>query len=102
MELNPIPPDQYWWNAAGLHFQLHDYEAAIAAVGKMGDPLPALRIAAAAWAYLGNLTEAQKCAEKFLQSYPDFRIDRWLAIVPDRNADDLRHYEVGLKMAGFR
>jgi tetratricopeptide (TPR) repeat protein len=102
MELNPIPPDQYWWNAAGLHFQLHDYEAAIAAVGKMGDPLPALRIAAAAWAYLGNLTEAQKCADKFLQSYPDFRIDRWLAIVPDRNADDLRHYEVGLKMAGFR
>jgi DNA-binding SARP family transcriptional activator/TolB-like protein/Tfp pilus assembly protein PilF len=102
MELNPIPPDQYWWNAAGLHFQLHNYEAAIEAVAKMGDPLPALRIAAAAWAYLGNHQEAQRCAEKFLQSYPDFRIDHWLTIVPDRNVDDLRHYEVGLKMAGFR
>jgi DNA-binding SARP family transcriptional activator/TolB-like protein len=102
MELNPIPPDQYWWNAAGLYFQLHDYEGAIAAVDKMGDPLPALRIAAAAWAYLGNKEQAQRCAERFLQSYPDFRVDHWLSIVPDRNPDDRRHYEVGLKMAGFR
>ncbi|HVY21400.1 MAG TPA: BTAD domain-containing putative transcriptional regulator [Bauldia sp.] len=102
MELNPIPPDQYWWNAAGLHFQLRDYEAALGAVSRMGDPLPALRIAAAAWAYLGNLPEAHKAAAEFLRSYPDFRIDHWLSIVPDRNADDRRHYEVGLKMAGFR
>lgn len=101
MELNPIPPDQYWWNAAGLHFQLRNYEEAIAAIEKMGDPLPALRIAAAAWAYLGNQAEAQKCAAQFLQSYPDFRIAHWLSIVPDRNPDDQRHYEVGLKMAGF-
>jgi DNA-binding SARP family transcriptional activator/TolB-like protein len=101
MELNPIPPDQYWWNAAGLHFQLRNYEAALEAIGRMGDPLPALRIAAAAWAYLGNQAEAQKCAAQFLQSYPDFRIAHWLSIVPDRNPDDQRHYEVGLKMAGF-
>jgi DNA-binding SARP family transcriptional activator len=102
MELNPIPPDQYWWNAAGLHFQLRNYEAALEAVAKMGDPLPALRIAAAAWAYLGNTNEAHKAAAEFLRSYPDFRVDHWLSIVPDRNADDRRHYEVGLKMAGFR
>jgi tetratricopeptide (TPR) repeat protein len=102
MELNPIPPDQYWWNAAGLHFQLRDYEAAIEVIDRMGDPLPALRIAAAAWAYLGKKTEAQQCASRFLRSYPDFRIARWLSIVPDKNSDDQRHYEVGLKMAGFR
>ena len=102
MELNPIPPDQYWWNAAGLHFQLRDYEAAIEVIDRMGDPLPALRIAAAAWAYLGKQTEAQQCASQFLKSYPDFRIAHWLSIVPDKNSDDQRHYEVGLKMAGFR
>jgi len=102
MELNPIPPDQYWWNAAGLHFQLRDYRAAIAAIERMGDPLPALRIAAAAWACLGIEAEARKCATKFLHSYPDFRVAQWLAIVPDRRPEDQRHYELGLKLAGFR
>jgi tetratricopeptide (TPR) repeat protein len=102
MELNPIPPDQYWWNAAGLHFQLRDYAAAIEAIDRMTDPLPALRIAAAAWAYLGEKKQAHKSARRFLHSYPGFRIDQWLAIVPDRDPADLRHYEVGLKMAGFK
>ncbi len=88
MKLNPIPPDQYWWNAAGLHFQLHDYKAAIAAIDRMSDPLPALRIAAASWAYLGDRAQARKCAAKFLRSYPDFRIEHWLKIVPNRNPDD--------------
>ena len=102
MELNPIPPDQYWWNAAGLHFQLNDYRAAIADVDHMSDPLPALRIAAAAWAYLGDLAQAQRCATKFLRSYPDFRIDHWLSIVPNKNPDDQRHYDLGLRCAGFK
>jgi tetratricopeptide (TPR) repeat protein len=102
IELNPIPPDQYWWNAAGLHFQLHDYALAIDAIDRMGDPLPALRVAAAAWAYLGKKTEARKCAAKFLRSYPDFRIAHWLSIVPDKNPDDQRHYELGLQLAGFK
>ncbi len=102
MELNPIPPDQYWWNAAGLHFQLHQYREAIAAVERMGHTLPALRIAAAAWAYLGEKEQAKRCSREFLESYPDFRIDHWLSIVPDRRADDRRHYELGLRSAGFQ
>ena len=102
MELNPIPPDQYWWNAAGLHFQLRNYEAAIDAIERMGDPLPALRIAAASWAYLGDVKHANRSAAKFLRSYPDFRIEQWLSIVPDRNPDDHRHYDHGLRLAGFR
>ena len=102
MELNPIPPDQYWWNAAGLHFQLHDYQSAIAAVDKMSDPLPALRIAAASWAHLGDLAKARRCAAKFLRSYPDFRIEHWLSIVPNKSPDDHRHYDLGLRSAGFK
>ncbi|HEY5550416.1 MAG TPA: tetratricopeptide repeat protein, partial [Opitutaceae bacterium] len=102
MALNPMPPDQYWWNAAGLHFQLRDYEAAIAAIDRMGDPLPALRIAAASWAYLGDDARAKKCAAKFLRSYPGFRIEHWLSIVPDKNLEDRRHYDLGLRRAGFK
>lgn len=102
MELNPIPPDQYWWNAAGLHFQLHEYRKAIADIDQMGDPLPALRIAAAAWAYLGDDDKARKIATRFLKEYPDFLIDHWLSIVPDRRPEDQRHYEHGLRRAGFR
>ena len=102
IELNPIPPEQYWWDAAGMHFQLHQYRKAIAAVDKMDHPTPALRIAAASWALLGRKDKAAKCAAAFLDSYPDFRVDHWLAIVPNRNADDTRHYELGLKAAGFK
>ena len=102
MELDPIPPDQYWWNKAGLHYRLGQYAAAIAAVEHMSHRLPGLRVAAASWARLGQKSQAAKCAKEFLESYPDFRIDRWLSMVPDRYPDDTRHYELGLRKAGFK
>ena len=101
LDLNPIPPEQYWWDAAGMYFQLGQYRKAIKTVSKMEHPTAGLRIAAASWALLGDKKKAEKCAATFLESYPDFRIEKWLALVPNRNPDDTRHYELGLRAAGF-
>ena len=102
LDLNPIPPEQYWWDAAGMYFQLGQYRKAIKTVGKMEHTTAGLRIAAASWALLGDNKKAAKCAATFLESYPDFRIEKWLALVPNRNPDDTRHYELGLRAAGFQ
>ena len=84
-----------------MYFQIGQYRKAIKTVGKMEHPTAGLRIAAASWALLGDKKKAEKCAAAFLESYPDFRIEKWLALVPNRNADDTRHYELGLRAAGF-
>jgi DNA-binding SARP family transcriptional activator/Tfp pilus assembly protein PilF len=102
MELNPIPPEQYWWDMAGIHFQLREYRNAIAAVKRMAHPTPGLRVAAASWAYLNKPARARACVAEFLKSYPDFRIEQWLTIVPNRDPEDTRHYEHGLRLAGFQ
>lgn len=102
MELNPTPPEQYWWNAASMYFQLGEYRHAIEAVDKMEHPLPGLRVAAASWALLGNKKQAERCVAEFLDNYPGFRIEKWLALVPNRNPEDTEHYEYGLRAAGFK
>lgn len=101
MELNPIPPEQYWWDMAGICYQLGRYEEAIEAIGRMDHPENAQRVAAASWAMLGNKKNAARCVTRFLEDYPDFRVETWLAHVPNRRPEDTRHFERGLRAAGF-
>jgi DNA-binding SARP family transcriptional activator len=101
IELNPIPPEKYWWDIAGIYFQLRLYQEAISAIERMDNPTSGLRIAAASWAYLGDKAKAKLCVTEFLESYPGFDVSSWLAIVPNRNPDDTQHYEAGLRLAGF-
>jgi tetratricopeptide (TPR) repeat protein len=100
--LNPLVPDQYHWSAAGMHYQLGRYDVAVATIGKMADDTGALRLLAASHAKLGHKKEAQRCVRKAMETYPDFTVERWLAMVPNRSADDTRHYAEGLRLAGFR
>ncbi|SON56085.1 DNA-binding transcriptional activator of the SARP family protein [Hartmannibacter diazotrophicus] len=100
--LNPVPPENYWWTAATIYFQMGRYQECIEAVDKMNHPMPALRLAAASWALLGNKAKAEACAQQVLDVYPDFRIEKWLSLISIRSAEDKRHYEQGLRAAGFR
>jgi DNA-binding SARP family transcriptional activator/tetratricopeptide (TPR) repeat protein len=100
--LNPLIPDHYHWYAAGMNYQLGRYDLAIEAIAKMADTTCALRLLAASHAKLGHKQEAQRCVRKAMETYPDFSIDRWIAIVPNRNTDDKRHYADGLRLAGFK
>jgi DNA-binding SARP family transcriptional activator/tetratricopeptide (TPR) repeat protein len=100
--LNPLIPDHYQWCAAGMNYQLGRYDLAIETIAKMTDNTCALRLLAASHAKLGQRQEAQRCVRKAMETYPDFSIDQWIAIVPNRNAHDKRHYADGLRLAGFK
>ncbi len=101
MELNPWPSDLYWWTEAGMHYQLGDYSAAIETAGQMKDQWPVSRLLAAAWAQLGEKERAREYVDSVLDIYPDFRTDEWLSMAPLKNASDVKHYEEGLRAAGF-
>lgn len=101
MRLNPFYPDQYLWHLGGAYYNLHRYDDAIRAIQSMQNPTEGRRVLAASYAQLGHLAEARQEAERVLQAHPNFRIDRWSSVVPDRLASDVAHFAEGLRKAGL-
>ncbi len=101
IELNPLCPDNYWWVAGGANFHLQRYNDAIQCMSRMRDQSPAFRLIAAAWAMLGEKQKAGEYVQKAKDIHPDFSVNAWLSILPIRDAEFARHYEQGLREAGF-
>jgi DNA-binding SARP family transcriptional activator len=101
MDLNPLCPDLYHWTAAGANYYLGRYEDALASVSRMRNTEPAGRLSAASWAMLGNRKKARSFVRKVRESYPEFDVDEWLAIVPIKEQWQKDHYREGLLKAGF-
>ena len=99
--LNPLCPDDYWWTAAGANYHLERYDAALSCLSKMTDRTPAYRLTAMTWAMKGDQTRARTFVRKAKEVHPDFRVDKWLSTVPFREQWQRRHYETGLRKAGF-
>ena len=101
IELNPLCPDDYWWVAGGANFHLREYDHAIECMSRMRNNSPALRLMAASWAMLGNREKAAECVKEAKYIHPDFSVETWLSILPIRDPKLARHYEQGLREAGF-
>jgi tetratricopeptide (TPR) repeat protein len=101
IELNPLCPDHYWWTAAGANYHLQRYRDAIRCMGHMRDQSAAYRLMAAAHAMLGDREKARMYARKTREIHPDFSISSWLSIVPIQDPYYAKHYEQGLREAGF-
>lgn len=101
IELNPLCPDQYWWTASGANYHLQRYNAAIECVSHMRDKSPAHRLMAASWAMLGDRRKAREYVSLTKEIHPDFRVNGWLSILPIRDQTIAKHYEEGLREAGF-
>ena len=101
IKLNPLCPDDYWWTAAGANYHLERYDAALTCLSEMKDQTPAYRLAAMTWAMKGNHTRARTFMHKAKSVHPDFRTQEWLSVLPFRATWQLRHYELGLRAAGF-
>ena len=67
----------------------------------MRDNAPASRLAAASWAMLGEPAKARSWRKRALADNPDFNLERWLAMVPHREAWQTELYREGLVKAGF-
>ena len=101
IELNPLCPDPYWWTAAGANYHLERYDAALSCIAKMKDQTPAYRLAAMTWGMKGNRARARSYMLKAKAEHPDFRTEQWLSVIPLRAEWQVRHYESGLRAAGF-
>jgi DNA-binding SARP family transcriptional activator/tetratricopeptide (TPR) repeat protein len=101
IELNPLAPDSYWWTAGGANYLVGNYAASIEAIARMNNRTPALQLQAASHAMLGARAAAAECVEQAREVHPEFSIAKWLSIVPFKDERHIRHYEEGLRLAGF-
>jgi DNA-binding SARP family transcriptional activator/tetratricopeptide (TPR) repeat protein len=101
ISLNPLSPDTYFWTAAGANYFLQDYREALNQIERMRDPAPASRLAAACWGMLGETKKARAYKNRALSDNPDFNLERWLAMIPHKEAWQTELYREGLMKAGF-
>ena len=101
ISLNPLSPADYLWTEAGANFALFRYTEALDAISRMDDRTPADRLAAACWAMLGDVKNARLYMRKARETNPDFNVDRWLSLVPFKEAWQKEQYREALRKAGF-
>ena len=101
MRLNPYYPDQYLWDLGGAYYNLKRYEDAISTVLKMNNPSEGQRLLAASYAQLGRHSQARFHASKVMEAHPNFSLEQWAKIVPDKYPEDAEHLLEGLKKAGL-
>ena len=101
IDLNPLPPDEYFWTAAGAAYGLGRYEEALGYIARMKEKEPVHRISAACWAMLGDLKKARLFVRRTYESNPNFDFESWVAIIPFKEEWQRKHYYDGLKRAGF-
>lgn len=101
MRLNPYFPDQYLWHLGGAYYNLKQYDAVIDTLTKMNNPTEGQRMLAASYAQLGRMDQAKDMAARHRAAHPNFSLDRWAKVQPDRLEEDTQHLVEGLKKAGF-
>ncbi len=101
MRLNPFYPDQYLWHLGGAYYNLHRYDDAIQTLESMQNPTEGHRLLAASYAQLGRFEEARSHAQKVLEAHPNFTLEHWAKIQPDRHEADVLHFVEGLTKAGL-
>ena len=102
MQLNPFYPDQYIWNLGGAYFNLKEYDLVVRTINKMQNPTEGRRLLAASYAYLGDNQKANEQVDKIMAAHPNFNLDQWASIQPDKHSDDSEHFIEGLRKAGFQ
>lgn len=102
ISLNPMPPDTYYWAAAGASYFLREFEQALSFVERMQDKQLASRLAAACCGMLGDQGRARLYRNRFLAENPTFDLQQWLAMVPHKEKWQTELYREGLTRAGFK
>ena len=100
LDLNPRPPDHYWWAGASIAFHRQDYAAAIRLSQNLASEEPVLRVLAASHAHLGDLGTARMYGRQLNELYPGQSADEMVKLVPDRNHEDRKLFLEGLRLAG--
>lgn len=102
MSLNPHYPDWYLWHLGEAHFDKSDYAEAIRILSQMSDRTEAHRMLTASYALMGENQLAIRSARELLASHPEFSLDHWSKVPPDKNPEPRERLMAGLKLAGLK
>lgn len=102
MALNPFYPDWYVWYLGEAYFHLGDYEQTISTLNKMQNKSDALRLLTSSYALSGQVEEARKYAAEILRVHPDFSLENWARVPPDKDEEKLKLFLEGLRIAGLK
>lgn len=100
LELNPMPPDYYWWAGASIAFVEGRYDLVLELCSKMGSDTPAIRLLAATYGLLGNERAARTFGRRVRETYPGFTGEGIGRLVPDRDRTAVVRFVEGLRLAG--
>ena len=60
------------------------------------------RLLAASYAYLGDMEKARFEAGKVMEAFPNFSLDHWIKVLPDKDSAETEHFVEGLRRAGLK
>jgi len=102
IRLNPYYPDWYLWYLGDVHFYAGDYRKVVATLNRMRDKSEARRLLTASHVLLGEEDEAKRQAAKLLEKHPNFSLEHWRDVPPNKFAEDNEIYVDALKRAGLK
>jgi DNA-binding SARP family transcriptional activator/TolB-like protein/Tfp pilus assembly protein PilF len=102
IDLNPMPPDHYWWIGAGIAFSNENYAGAVDLCGRLADDEPVLRLLAASHGQLRNRDEATSYGKRLRETYPNQSAYQMAKLQPHRTEKSLETFIEGLRIAGIK
>jgi DNA-binding SARP family transcriptional activator/tetratricopeptide (TPR) repeat protein len=102
LDLNPTPPDEYWWMGAGIAFSRADYAKVVELCERLESDESVLRLLASAHGQLGNRLEARHYGQRLKETYPGQTAEEMSSLQPHRNKQDLQPFIDGLRQAGLK
>ena len=102
MRLNPYHPDWYLWYLGEAYFYACDYQEAINTLHQMRDQSEAHRLLASSYAHLDLMEEAHFHAQQVLRIHPNFSLEHWCNVPPNKDPRENEIFIDGLRKAGLR
>ena len=102
IRLNPYHPDSYLWYLGDAYFHLGEYAKTIQTLLKMRDQSEGHRLMASSYALLGQMDDARRHAQALLEAHPNFTIEQWRKVPPNKYPEDLEVFVEGLRRAGLQ
>lgn len=101
LELNPFPPDYYWWFGCTIAIRRRDFATGIELCKNMSSEDAVLRVLAMCHGLMGNVDVARQYGRKLREMYPGATALEMARLAPDRRNEDINLCAEGLRIAGL-
>ncbi|WP_068115551.1 hypothetical protein [Tropicimonas marinistellae] len=102
VDLNPMPPDRYWWFGASIALARGDFDTAATRCDRIMAEEVAVGTRTTCYALNGQDEKAAAWAHRLRDVLPNTTVAELSELIPGPQDTDLhRHYREGLRIAGF-